>query len=111
MKFPCGAGREFAVASPDGAMLACDAAYHPMFRLGSLPPVGSATLPSLHESAIAGREHWLLTEAECSRCPWLHYCAGTCMAKALLQHGTIKAVDDFECAVRKRIFPLIFQDL
>ncbi len=110
-KFPCGAAREFAVASADRSFLACDATYHQSFRLGSFESGLSSSQMSNSALALSERESWLLDEAECSSCPWLHFCAGTCMAKALLKHGTIKAVDDFECAVRKRIFPLLFEKL
>jgi uncharacterized protein len=108
MKFPCGAGREFAVAGADKTVLACDATDHAAFRLGPLQPDTGFPHVSSAQDALSARESWLLEEAECSQCPWLHFCAGTCMAKALIRHGTIKAVDDFECSVRKRLFPLLF---
>ena len=111
LKFPCGAGREFIVASADRNLMACDATYHPSFTLGTTDDDLSVVQKSANAQALFEREQWLLTEADCATCPWLHYCAGTCMAKALIRHGTVKAVDDFECAVRKAVFPLLFAGL
>lgn len=111
LKFPCGAGRDFAAVAADKQILACDAAYSPAFALGSVESGLRTSQHSITNQALSAREAWLLEEAECAQCPWLHFCAGTCMAKALLKHSTIKAVDDFECAVRKRIFPLLFRKL
>jgi uncharacterized protein len=111
LKFPCGAGREFLVASADGQAMACDATYDRSFALGPLGEGIESAQRSEAAHKLYEREQWLLTEAECARCPWLHYCAGTCMAKALLQHGTVKAVDEFECAVRKHLFPVLFREL
>ena len=111
LKFPCGAGREFIVAAADRGLMACDATYHPAFVLGRIDEGLAARQSSPNALGLFEREAWLLSEAECATCPWLHYCAGTCMAKALIQHGTIKAVDDFECAVRKAIFPILFDKL
>ena len=111
LKFPCGAGREFIVASADRHLMACDATYHPSFVLGTTDDDLASAQSSPAAAALFEREEWLLTEAECSTCPWLHYCAGTCMAKALIKHGTVKAVDDFECTVRKAIFPILFEKL
>lgn len=109
LKFPCGAGREFMVVSADRDVMACDATYHPSFALGNTSDDLASVQKSAKAQALFEREAWLLTEAECATCPWLHYCAGTCMAKALIQHGTVKAVDDFECTVRKAIFPILFE--
>lgn len=111
LKFPCGAGREFIVASADRQLMACDATYHPAFVLGGMDEGLAGRQSSPNALALFEREAWLLSEAECATCPWLHYCSGTCMAKALIRHGTIKAVDDFECVVRKAIFPILFDKL
>ena len=107
-RFPCGAGQDFGVASADGKLLACDAAYDKEFELGNLADGWMTSSTTARVESLAQRESWLLTEAECSTCAWLHFCAGTCMAKAMLQHGTILAVDDFECYIRKKLFPELF---
>ncbi|ESY71144.1 hypothetical protein X742_01490 [Mesorhizobium sp. LNHC232B00] len=111
LKFPCGAGREFLVAAADKTIMACDATYHPSFVIGTLGDEVAAAQVSANGRALSERQDWLLHEAECATCPWFHYCAGTCMAKAVIQHGTVKAVDDFECSVRKAIFPAMFESL
>jgi uncharacterized protein len=111
LRFPCGAGRDLMVASADGQLMACDATYNPLFVLGGKNNTLTSAQGSPNAVTLFEREEWLLTEAECATCPWLHYCAGTCMAKALIQHGTIKSVDDFECTVRKAIFPRLFDKL
>jgi uncharacterized protein len=111
LKLPCGAGRDFMVASADRNLMACDATYDSLFVLGRTRDGLNEALTSENARLLDEREHWLLTEAPCAACPWLHYCAGTCMAKALITRGTIKAVDDFECAVRMEVFPILFEKL
>lgn len=99
------------VAGADKRFMACDATYDTSFRLGKISEGIEAAQASAKALALFDRERWLLTEAECSQCPWLHFCSGTCMAKAQIQHGTVKAVDDFECAVRKQVFPALFGEI
>lgn len=111
LRLPCGAGRDFMVASADGNLMACDATYDALFVLGKTSDGLSQAQTSDNARRLAEREHWLLNEAPCATCPWLHYCAGTCMAKAQVRHGTVKAVDEFECTVRKAIFPILFEKL
>src|SRR6185295_5544587 len=58
LRFPCGAGREFGVAAADGGFLACDATYHPAFRLGALGDGLAAGLASDNARLLAEREAW-----------------------------------------------------
>ncbi|WP_446210313.1 radical SAM protein [Micromonospora sp. IBSANI012] len=60
---------------------------------------------------LRDRERWLLTEAPCASCAWLHHCAGTCPARALIRNGSLRSVDDLECATRLELFPRILADV
>lgn len=60
---------------------------------------------------LRARESWLLTEAPCATCAWLHQCAGTCPARALNAKGSVFAIDDLECETRLDLFPRILADL
>lgn len=75
------------------------------------PTLLESSLLSANVKTLRNRETWLQTEANCRTCPWLHYCAGTCPARALMRKGTIYAVDDLECTTRLRLFPMILADV
>jgi uncharacterized protein len=61
--------------------------------------------------ALRAREQWLLDEAPCASCPWLHQCAGTCPARALINNGSLFSIDDLECSTRLALFPRILEDV
>ncbi|WP_042433370.1 radical SAM protein [Streptacidiphilus anmyonensis] len=61
--------------------------------------------------AFRARERWLLSEAPCASCPWLHQCAGTCPARAMINNGSLFSIDDLECATRLALFPRILADV
>ncbi|MFF3734283.1 radical SAM protein [Streptomyces sp. NPDC002476] len=127
MKMPCGASTDLLVLDAVGAVRACDCTYHPAFQL--LPPGRTALSLSGAEAAapetgltarsrnspsaaaLREREGWLLNDAPCASCPWLHQCAGTCPARALINKGSLFAVDDLECATRLALFPRILADV
>jgi uncharacterized protein len=127
MKMPCGAGTDLMVLDAVGSVRACDCSYHPAFMLAPRSRVakvvhaggdggstgdGAARLVDTAYASPTGaqlrqRERWLQDEAPCASCPWLHHCAGTCPARALMRKGTLFAVDDLECATRLELFPRI----
>ncbi|MFD3410080.1 radical SAM protein [Streptomyces cyaneofuscatus] len=127
MKMPCGAAGDLLVLDAVGSVRACDCSYHPAFQLlpraAVSPQPGRAALPIAEPSltvrsrntpsaaALRDRERWLLEEAECASCPWLHQCAGTCPARALINNGSLFSVDDLECSTRLALFPRILQDV
>ncbi|MFE6051813.1 radical SAM protein [Kitasatospora sp. NPDC056446] len=61
--------------------------------------------------ALRARERWLLSEAPCASCPWLHQCAGTCPARAMINNGSLFSIDDLECSTRLALFPRILADV
>lgn len=112
MKLPCGAASDLLVLDAKRQMRACDCSYHPAFLLEKDPNVAVETaFDSLNAQALRGRVHWLTKESECRSCTWLHHCAGTCPARAIMRKGTIYAVDDLECATRLHLFPIILRDI
>jgi uncharacterized protein len=60
---------------------------------------------------LRAREQWLLEEAPCASCPWLHQCGGTCAARALINNGSLFSIDDLECSTRLALFPRILEDV
>ncbi|GAA1030056.1 hypothetical protein GCM10009557_20750 [Virgisporangium ochraceum] len=123
MKMPCGASTDLLVLDAVGAVRACDCSYHPVFQLlpagaraseaasqpsGGLVTRGRSTASSM---TLRARERWLLDEAPCASCPWLHQCAGTCPARALINNGSLFSIDDLECETRLALFPRILADL
>ncbi|MET7988813.1 MULTISPECIES: hypothetical protein [unclassified Streptomyces] len=60
---------------------------------------------------LRARERWLLGEAPCASCPWLHQCSGTCPARALINNGSLFSIDDLECSTRLALFPRILADV
>ena len=114
MKMPCGAATDLLVVDAQNQLRACDCTYHPAFLLErddvAADLVGAAMVAP-NAQTLVRREAWLLETAECRHCPWLHFCAGTCPARALLRKGTLFAVDDLECATRKALFPKISAEL
>lgn len=126
MKMPCGASNDLLVLDAVGSVRACDCSYHPAFEL--LPPAkgpaasgpgraedgaslvsrGRATTSAL---VLRTREQWLLHEAPCASCAWLHQCGGTCPARALTNNGSLFSIDDLECSTRLALFPRILADV
>ncbi|MFD9338955.1 SPASM domain-containing protein [Streptomyces sp. NPDC060028] len=127
MKMPCGASNELLVLDAVGSVRAWDCSYHPAFQLlpraAVSPPPGRASLPIAQSAlttrsrntpsaaALRDRERWLLNDAPCDSCPWLHQCAGTCPARALINKGSLFSVDDLECTTRLSLFPRILEDV
>ncbi|WP_328940731.1 radical SAM protein [Streptomyces sp. NBC_00250] len=127
MKMPCGASNDLLVLDAVGSVRACDCSYHPAFQLlpraAVSPPPGRTVLPIADGSltvrsrntpaaaALRDREQWLLNDAPCSSCPWLHQCAGTCPARALINNGSLYSVDELECTTRLALFPRILEDV
>ncbi len=112
MKLPCGAASDLLVLDAKRQMRACDCSYHPAFLLDQDPNASVAMATgSVSAQALHRRVDWLTKEAECSTCTWLHHCAGTCPARAVMRKGTIYAVDDLECATRLHLFPTILNDV
>ncbi|MDV5142806.1 SPASM domain-containing protein [Streptomyces sp. SBC-4] len=62
-------------------------------------------------AALRDRERWLTEDAPCASCPWLHQCAGTCPARALINNGSLFSVDELECTTRLALFPRILEDV
>jgi uncharacterized protein len=112
MKMPCGAANDLLVLDAANQLRGCDCTYHPAFLLDRDEDdlVGGA-FASDPAKALLERERWLMEEADCRSCPWLHYCAGTCVARALASKKTLFAVDDLECRSRKRLFPIVLSDI
>ncbi|MFD5552717.1 radical SAM protein [Streptomyces sp. NPDC127068] len=133
MKMPCGASTDLLVLDAVGTVRACDCSYHPAFQLLPAaavgPPPGRTPLPFVgtgrppagdlvarsrdtpSAGALRDRERWLLNDAPCASCAWLHQCAGTCPARALINNGSLFSVDDLECTTRLRLFPRILEDV
>jgi uncharacterized protein len=115
MQLPCGAGRQLLVLDAQGCVRACDAAYKDEFLLDRTPKERESVVQFAVSSAAAAvlqsREEWLLNESPCRDCPWLRYCGGACPGRALLRHGTIRAVDEMECHTRLRLLPKILADV
>lgn len=114
MKAPCGAGTDLLVLDARNQLRGCDCTYHPAFLLDRDDAAADLAASALGGPAMRpfhDRERWLMEEADCRKCPWLHFCAGTCPARALVRKGTIFAVDDLECVTRQELFPEIAADL
>ncbi|MFF8835692.1 radical SAM protein [Streptomyces sp. NPDC015130] len=127
MKMPCGASDDLLVLDAVGSVRACDCSYHPAFQLlpraAVSPPPGRTALPIAGTSltvrsrstpsaaALRDRERWLLDDAPCASCPWLHQCAGTCPARALINNGSLYSVDELECTTRLALFPRVLEDV
>jgi uncharacterized protein len=78
------------------------------------PPAGGLVERSRATASVRAlreRERWLLHRAPCAACPWLHQCAGTCPAKALMSNGSLLSIDALECATRLTLFPRILGDV
>jgi uncharacterized protein len=75
---------------------------------GRLVALSRATTSAL---VLRTREQWLLHEAPCASCTWLHQCGGTCPARALMNNGSLFSIDDLECSTRLALFPRILADV
>ncbi|WP_326841052.1 radical SAM protein [Streptomyces sp. NBC_01558] len=71
----------------------------------------SRSRASTSARVLRAREQWLLSEAPCASCPWLHQCAGTCPARAMINNGSMFSIDDLECSTRLALFPRILADV
>ncbi len=109
--FPCGAGRDFVVLDAKGALRSCDCSYRDDFFLGNADfDLLKMVKTEFKKSDLAKREQWLV-DSECGQCVWLPFCGGTCPAEALANTGTVLAVDELECNLRKRLFPRIAKEV
>jgi len=107
---PCGAASDFLVLDAEGAKRTCDCIYHPYFELDLTDNLEN-TGQHRSRNAILERHEWLREKGPtCATCPLFGPCGGTCVAKAIAQHGSARNVDPVECALSQYIYPELFQE-
>ncbi len=107
---PCGAAGDFLVLDAEGKKRTCDCIYHPYFELDSTDNLENAGAHKAR-NAILERHEWLREKGPtCATCPLFGPCGGTCVAKAIAQHGSVWDVDPVECALSQYIYPELFQE-
>jgi len=93
----CGAGREYAAVTPDGALYPCHQFVgREGFRMGD---VRAGLAPEAGAVEVAGQ--WLGSKPGCLDC-WVRYrCSGGCHANAHAATGTVRRPDPLGCALLK----------
>ena len=100
----CGAAKDLISISADGSIEACDCITSRSLSLGHLAKSDiSAALDSSVAKSIRART--TNTLPTCQSCDWRVFCGGTCLAKA----GSLKDIDEAECALSMALFPEIFR--
>jgi uncharacterized protein len=108
---PCAASDEFLVVDAEGVMRSCDCIYHPYFVLGPESQKLVNISGDLSRDAIIDRHDWLRQHGpDCRTCALFGLCGGTCVAKALANHGTPNSVDPNECEIARYVYPELLEE-
>jgi uncharacterized protein len=110
-KGPCAAADDFIVLDAQGAFRTCDCIYNDFFLLGGKnePLVNLVAQPA--REAVRERHVWLRDNgSECRTCALFGLCGGTCVAKAIANHGTPHSVDPTECAISRYLYPELLNE-